>query len=162
VGRVAARRCSTCAVNYPTDPSKDFETCAVCEDRTSYLSNAEPDEDWHEHVAAGIASRERAEAIKETVPRITGTFPMQEVDGRFFVKQSDLYHAGLRDRSKPGSLFSANGMIWELVGLDFPNRRWFIEEIYPAESLAELDEPPQAVEPGPWVDEFLDQVLGGS
>lgn len=47
---MAAYRCSTCAINYPT-----MGRCRVCDEPTDFLLNAKPDDDWQERVERATA-----------------------------------------------------------------------------------------------------------
>lgn len=41
---MAARHCSGCGTNWPTD--QDFRQCPLCKDETSYSNAIQVDEDW--------------------------------------------------------------------------------------------------------------------
>jgi len=44
---MAARRCSFCAIDYPTSMGR----CSVCGEETGYMSSAEPHPEWEREVA---------------------------------------------------------------------------------------------------------------
>lgn len=48
---MAARRCSTCAINYP--PSLAYEKCGICGGRADFVSNLSEQDDWEERLEAG-------------------------------------------------------------------------------------------------------------
>jgi hypothetical protein len=43
---MACRRCSTCGISYPTHVSE----CRVCEAKTDWIGDVEPDADWEQAV----------------------------------------------------------------------------------------------------------------
>ena len=126
---MAARRCSIDGISFPNDFR--HEHCPVCSERTSYISNDEPDPDWREKVVNLLERRKQAEALTEDIPRLTRAVNILEENGRFFVAQSDLINAGLR-KGIDQSLWvfiDQEDRLWEAQGWDEPRRRWWVEEL---------------------------------
>jgi hypothetical protein len=126
---MAARRCSVDGVSYPDNFR--HETCPICGERTHYISNATPDEDWEWKVERALAAQAQAEALTEPIPRLTKPVKFIEENGQVFVAQSDLIRAGLRKGIDQSFwVFTDHeGRLWEAQGWDEPRRRWWVEEL---------------------------------
>jgi hypothetical protein len=127
---MAARRCSIDGISFPSEYAL-HETCPVCGERTSYISNDQPDPDWQEKVAHLLERRMQAEALQEPIPRLTKPVQFIEEHGQVFVAQSELINAGLR-KGIDQSLWvftDHEGRLWEAQGWDEPRRRWWVEEL---------------------------------
>lgn len=132
--------------------------CRVCDEPTSWISNAEADPRFQETVHRMVERQERADALVEPLPRVTGDIDVHIEDDRYYIYQGDLIRAGLRLRNTEMHLFATRYVVWETVAWDEPNRRWWVDPIYPTDAVDQLDW--EDVEPGAWVDEFIDRVLG--
>lgn len=139
-------RCSICAINYPVQSA--FTTCKVCEDKTSYISNAKPHEDW-----AAMVARRTAEA--DDMPGIIDLGDQAVVlaeDGELFLPAMLAYRAGLRAKMADGQLFSllafGERLHYEVLGWDEPRRRWWVRAF---ELEWPVDDDGKAYVPEEWV-----------
>ncbi len=86
---MAAKRCSTCGINYP--PGR-LDPCSVCEETLSYMGSATVDQDWAELVRLTQAAapdetsrveawrREELERAGYTVEQVDVLAPRADVD----------------------------------------------------------------------------------
>lgn len=109
---MSAKRCSLHGINYPTDYT--FNVCPICKEPTSYISNAEPQEDWADRVAAE-QEREVVEAAEPPgVPQVENV-RVRLRGGQYFVHYWDLYAAGLRDKLRPTDLIQVGAQTFEIL-----------------------------------------------
>lgn len=111
---MAARRCSIDGVNYPTNG--EFYTCPICGEKTDFVSNAEPDEDYPLKVAWAQERAEQATLEPPLIPTTSEPIPVKPAGGDFYwLHRWDLWHAGVRDRLHHQDLIQVGKRAFEVV-----------------------------------------------
>lgn len=122
---MAAKRCSTCAINYPSTSYHDIK-CVVCGEWAEEINNVEPDDDWKDKVAALKEHHAEAEAEPLDIPKVDARV-LTRADG-LFVSAWDVFHGGLKKIPlKPHTLIQIGKQTFEIVEfLREPNREYLV------------------------------------
>jgi hypothetical protein len=144
---VAARRCSTCGINYPA-PYSIYQSKSLCplhDEPMEYFGDIEPDEDWEES-AKEIADRivmnlEDGELIPDLEPEAVFT-----EGGRTFVYSWDVIQRGVSHRLPDGALLRVKDTVYEVLGYVDAMRAYWVTTFdmhLTDEQLADLATPPK-------------------
>lgn len=109
---MAARRCSTDNIHFPTGPA--FQTCPVCHQPTDYFGNQAPDDDWANRVATLQEHHAQATEEPPEIPEVVGRVVVRE--DNFFIHAWDVYHSGLRYALTEGTLVRVGQQTFEVIG----------------------------------------------
>lgn len=123
---MAARRCSVDGINFPGEAGA--AKCPVCGEMTDWVTNAVPDEDWQDKVAALLEMQHGAEIDPAEIPKVDVRITVRG-DG-LFVSSWDLYAAGLRKEVplQPHALFQVGAQTFEVIEyLREPNREYLVK-----------------------------------
>lgn len=110
---MAARRCSTDSIDFPNDYR--FNTCPVCHEATSYISNLEAQDDWFERVSLAQEHTVSASEEPESIPKVEARVRVCS-DG-LCVNSDDVYHSSWpRKIFRQGDLFQIGQQVFEVLG----------------------------------------------
>jgi hypothetical protein len=123
---MSARRCFLCGISYPA--IAQFATCPIHQEATQLAQNIEPDEDWQQQFERAKRRADADAAVREPLPQVFDVAAYEE-HGQLWVDQGDLIRAGLRlARTRDDHVFQLEDDIYETLGWDEPNRRWWVRE----------------------------------
>jgi hypothetical protein len=109
-----SRRCSVDGISYPNEFK--FQTCPVCGEATSFVSNDTPDEDWQWKATLLLEQQEQAATPAPEIPTVDAAqVPVKFDSGAYWIHYWDLYWAGLRVKLQPLDLVRVGEQVFEVL-----------------------------------------------
>lgn len=131
---MAAKRCSTCGIDYPTYES----ICRVCDDELSYFSNVDPDPNWRQLSDDAKKEAEGGDYSLRTPIPVPNCLrcDVVEYEERLWIAHQHLLREGYA-LIEPFQVVQVKGRFYELQGhvgkhaKNMPGGAWWVEEIDP-------------------------------
>lgn len=120
---MAARRCVLHG-SYPPDFA--FHNCPVCGDKTDYIENAEPDENWKGNVLRMREHLEQAVAPTPDIPVLEGA-RVKLINGEYFLSTWDVVNGGIRHRLRDTDLVQVGKQVFEILHYSYECRRYLVQ-----------------------------------
>lgn len=130
---MAAQRCGTCNVNYPTDTKPSY--CRICGGELKYRGNEDADDNWHDLVVQRLRARHPHKYVEweGAHPKTDALISVLEVpisgnQTLHFIPHQELLDMGYL-YLESFSIVRCNGRFYELQGYNPAVDAWWVEEI---------------------------------
>lgn len=122
---MAAKRCSTCNINFP---AQGHETCGGCGGRTTLGRNLIPHRNWSKRALEVRLALEEAEKPVSDVLELAVPVRRDEA-GRYFISSHDVCRTGFQSELKPDTVVRIEKKLYEVIGYTSATREYWLERV---------------------------------